>query len=284
MPRHSLSEGLSFPTPSQLTAGRLLTSIKFRILPFLRLFIAVVLITAALGCHRICPVATRPSAMAPTQFTATWSTPSVSTAPVVSRSLLSIPPNVVLPTEVNSQGIAAGNTAGALSVSADGDLVYDFPLWVPPGRNGVQPVLSLNYHGRGGNGLEGVGWTARCPQTTAQNGANAPIAFDNTDRFCLDGQQLFAVTGNYGTSGAEYRTERDMFAKIVSGETDGLGPKSFEVYLKDGRILFYGTTRNSRIEGQRVHTAPVDIGGAPLAQPGASTSWVSESDHVQHIA
>jgi hypothetical protein len=133
--------------------------------------------------------------------------PGSSRPPDLAR--LDVPPNSVLPTETNDEGIAAGNTAGSLQVSSDGDLVYNFPLWIPPGRNGVQPPLSLNYRSRAPNGLVGVGWSiaglsqiTRCAQTTARNGENIPVAFDTTDRFRLDGQQLVAVNGTYGTDSA----------------------------------------------------------------------------------
>jgi hypothetical protein len=201
------------------------------------------------------------------------------------RTTLGIPVDTVLPTEVSNDGIASGNTAGALQVSADGDLVYNFPLWLPAGRNGVQPVLSLAYRGRAPNGLLGVGWSVtglsqitRCAQTTAQNGENAPVAFDNTDRFCHDGQQLYAVNGNYGADNTEYRTERDIFAKVVSGGSDCgseiadcRGPGWFKIYLKNGRILSYGTTQDSRVEGQRFHSSPASLSGTTITTDFSQT-------------
>jgi RHS repeat-associated protein len=153
----------------------------------------------------------------------------------------------ILPTEVGTNGFAAGNTAGSLQVSSDGDLVYDFPIWLPAGRNGVQPELSLKYRGRSGNGLLGVGWSlsglsqiARCPRTRAQAGDFRTVTFDSLDQFCLDGQPLLVVNGGvYGADGTEYRTENDMFAKIVSRGVDAWGTISFVVYLRNGRILTY---------------------------------------------
>ena len=204
---------------------------------------------------------------------------------------LAIPADTVLPTEVDTQGVAAGNTAGSLQVSADGDLAYNFPLWLPHGRNGMQPELALSYRSRSSNDLVGVGWSVaglsqirRCAQTTAQNGQNGAIAFDSTDRFCLDGQQLVAISGTYGADKTEYRTERDMFAKIVSGGSDSQGPGWFKVYLKNGRILYYGTSPDSLLQGQRVHTFPVSVGGAPPGQGGAITSWISTTDDTDHIS
>lgn len=102
-----------------------------------------------------------------------------------------------MPTETDFRGLAVGNTAGSLQLSSDGDLLYNFPLWIPPGRNGVQPEISLSFRSRAPNGLVGVGWSiaglsriSRYAQTTAQNEQNAPIAFNSNDHFFLDGQQL----------------------------------------------------------------------------------------------
>src|SRR5215831_6070951 len=64
----------------------------------------------------------------------------IATAPV-------IPSDAILPTD--NDGAAApltpGGTAGKLVVTEDGEATYRIPLWVPPGRNGIQPELSLYY-------------------------------------------------------------------------------------------------------------------------------------------
>src|SRR4051794_37173170 len=44
--------------------------------------------------------------------------------------------------------------AAALTVSDLGDAHYHVPLWVPPGRNGMQPDLALDYSSSAGNGAE----------------------------------------------------------------------------------------------------------------------------------
>ena len=201
--------------------------------------------------------------------------PNAGLNPAPNRPLLSVPKDSVLPTEL-SNGVAAGNTKGALQVTSDGDLAYDFPLWVPSGRNGVQPRLSLAYRSRGANGLLGVGWSVgglsqitRCPKTRAQNGDSIAVKLDSTDVFCLDGQQLVAITGTYGGDGTEYRTERDTFSKIISGAAgcpaaDTEGPTCFKVFLKSGRILTYGHSvsdgdSSAAIEGQRVSRTVPDV-------------------------
>lgn len=162
-----------------------------------------------------------------------------------------------------------GILAGTHQVAAGGALQYSLPIAVPPGTAGVAPKLSLNYSSDAPNGLLGLGWSlaglsviTRCPQTVPQDGRNRALNMSNTDRFCLDGQKLYAVSGQYGQNGAEYRTEQNSFSRIFSRGTSGGdipigsnvtatgGPAYFEVHSKSGEILYYGNTADSRIEAQ----------------------------------
>lgn len=147
------------------------------------------------------------------------------------------------------------DTGGQASVDTLGAAVYVVPLSVPPGTAGLEPKLSLNYNSRYGNDLLGMGWSlgglsavTRCPRTIAQDGAKGSVNYNANDRFCLDGQRLILVSGTYGADGAEYRTERDAFSKIVSSGNAGSGPARFKVWTKTGHLLEYGNTADSRIE------------------------------------
>src|SRR5262249_6116357 len=85
------------------------------------------------------------------------------------------------------------------------------------------------------------------PKTVAQDLVQTPVQFDDTDRFCLDGVRLVAIQGDYGADGTEYRAEVDTFSRVFSRGRSTLGPDSFEVFSRDGRILKYGTTESSSI-------------------------------------
>ncbi|MCY1020499.1 RHS repeat-associated core domain-containing protein [Pyxidicoccus sp. MSG2] len=184
-------------------------------------------------------------------------------APGVQRQPLTLPAEVLLPTEVAEGGYAAGNVDSVSGVSPDGQATYTIPLWVPAGRASIQPDLSLRYVGNGGNGPLGMGWSlsgtsriTRCRRTVVQDGAAEPVTFTAADAFCLDGQRLVAVQGAYGAAGTEYRTEMDSFAKVVSLDTDAMGPAFFRVYLKDGKVLTYGQLNGSTFTGERIRVAP----------------------------
>lgn len=146
-------------------------------------------------------------------------------------------------------------TLGEFSVGRTGAATFAIPIMVPPGTAGMQPNLSLTYNSQAGNGLAGVGWRltglsaiARCRQSIAQDGQNGAITFSASDRFCLDGLRLIAVSGSYGADGTEYRTEKDSFVKVTSHGAAGSGPEYFRVKTKEGRTLEYGNSADSRIE------------------------------------
>jgi RHS repeat-associated protein len=190
------------------------------------------------------------------------------------------PADAVVPSE-QVNGVAIGRTAGSGGVTDDGAAEYELPLWVPSGRTGMQPDLSLAYRSRSENGLLGVGWMlsglpriTRCPRTFAQDGGARAVEFidgNQGDRFCLDGKRLVAVAGPdgrqsaYGADGTEYRTEHDQHLKVVSYAPDALGPTYFKVFLKDGRILTLGGggSSNSWVQGPRAHVDPAKIGLTP---------------------
>ena len=141
---------------------------------------------------------------------------------------------------------AVGAMPGEAGVSG-GQGSYQIPIQMPPGRNGMQPNVSLNYSSSSGNGVVGVGWSlsaystiSRCSSTWAQDEEVRGVQLDGQDKLCLNGQRLMAIQGNYGEDGTVYRTELDSFALVTqSGSLSGANV-SFEVKSPDGSISLYG--------------------------------------------
>src|SRR5258706_13889011 len=187
--------------------------------------------------------------------------PTTNALPVLLLALLSA---VIAPPSVQAQTVA-GFTPGSFRVTQTGAGEYRIPIRVPPGIAGMEPKIALSYSSQAGNGLLGVGWTLQgltfithCPRTLAQDGVRGTVAYDANDRYCLDGQRLILIAGaSYGADGAEYRTERDSFSKVISYGVAGNGPAWFRVWTKSGDILEYGNTADSRIEAQGKTTVRV---------------------------
>jgi hypothetical protein len=145
-----------------------------------------------------------------------------------------------------------GTMAGAASVNG-GQAGYSVPIDLPPGRNGMQPNISLNYSSAAGNGIAGVGWSmsaggaiSRCAKTVAQDGQFGNPAFTLSDALCLNGNRLVLTSGSQGQSGSQYRTELDQFVLVTlkGGNTDSRA-SYFDVKYKNGRVATFGSSSNS---------------------------------------
>ena len=145
-----------------------------------------------------------------------------------------------------------GKVAGQFHVSNLGAAQYSVKIETPPGRAGVEPTLALAYDSDSGNGLLGMGFSLsglsrieRCGSTYRSDGALHQVTLTKRDNFCLDGALLVPTDGEKGMPNTRYRTTPDTFAQIqsmgsISPDKPELGPRSFTVRTKDGRILEYG--------------------------------------------
>ena len=153
---------------------------------------------------------------------------------------------------------------GALDVGPTGAATYAIPIATPPGTAGMTPSLSLNYSSQSGNGIVGLQWLLgglpsinRCPRTLAQDGVHGGVNYDMNDRFCMGGQRLVLISGTYGASGSEYRTEIEGFTRVIAHGTAGNGPSWFEVHSKAGDTGEFGNTTDSRVLAVGTTTARV---------------------------
>jgi len=180
--------------------------------------------------------------------------------------------------------LACGQAAQAqLAVSEGGNATYGHEITVPPGVAGMAPKLSLLYVGGGVNGPVGHGWSiqglsviTRCPATLATDGVRAKVSYAAADKICLDGQRLIETTADGvprpfpQTSDAlgladgiytEYRTEKDMYARIraygyAGGDTSGAsGPQYFKVWTKAGQVYEYGASPSADANTNALITA-----------------------------
>jgi len=152
-------------------------------------------------------------------------------------------------------GYAVGTTKGQASVDKSGAFSYTIPLWTTPGTAGMEPKISLNYSSQSGLGVAGLGWSlggistiTRGPRTKAIDGVNQGVTLTANDRFYLDGQRLLVISGTYGASSSEYRTEFDSLTKVVAQGMAGSGPAWFKAWTKSGLVLEFGNTSDSAFD------------------------------------
>ena len=164
--------------------------------------------------------------------------------------------SAALPTPTNnphalSNGVGA--IPGAFSVSQSGKANYNVPLRMPPSIRGLAPSLAFSYTGQINDGILGVSWyfsglaeITRCSTILERDNFIDGPNFDQSDRFCLNGEQLIAINGAYGADGTEYRTESETYARIVSnGGTGNHDPTSFTIQHATGFTETYGGAGNS---------------------------------------
>lgn len=125
-----------------------------------------------------------------------------------------------------------------------GSYSYDVPIVVPPGRAKMQPGISIKYNSSNSNSWVGYGWNLNPGYIMRSTKHGIPSYNDTEDIFIL-------VSGNSTTElvhlvdnlyQARVESEFSRFYK----ETDD----SWKVVQKDGAILRFGTTQDSKETSQ----------------------------------
>ncbi len=143
-----------------------------------------------------------------------------------------------------------------------------YPLWIPAGRQGMQPELTLSYSSSGENGWMGQGWDINIPMITTETRWGVPYHKSNyeSETYLLNGEQLATkyldiLTGNlkYNTLAHKapwklrnsnvdttrfYPRVEGSFQKIIR---HGTSPSNYwwEITDKTGVKYFYGKKINS---------------------------------------
>jgi len=162
------------------------------------------------------------------------------------------PPNTNI-VRVLDFNLPLGKTQATYNVNMLGTLNYQVPITCAPGTKGIEPHISIDYNSLNTNGLVGYGWNisgieniSRVGQTLYHNNNIKGVSLTNDDWFAYNGNRLVTVSGQNGASNTEYRTESETFAKVTSFNTIGSGPEWFKVETKEGMMLEFGNTPDSR--------------------------------------
>lgn len=161
---------------------------------------------------------------------------------------------------VSLRGLAqnTSNVSGSFDIGPVGNATYNIPVDLPPGTAGLKPDISIVYNSFSGDGVMGKGFSlsavssiTRANTTFFHNGYISDIKFDDTDKYMLDGNRLM-----YNTTTHQYRTEINPYSqiKIISPNTSSA---YFEVRTKEGLIMEYGNSPDSRLYAQSPHDTQV---------------------------
>lgn len=140
-----------------------------------------------------------------------------------------------------------GSIAGVFDVSDLGAATYTIPINLPKGVGNNTPQVSLNYSSMSGNGAVGLGWNigavsaiARTGKTIYCDGVVSGPQFNSYDNLVFNGMRMMPLKND------TYTTEVEGFSRIKIKESNATGPVWFEVRTKEGRIMRFGKTPDSR--------------------------------------
>ena len=155
-------------------------------------------------------------------------------------------------TEATDQPISLPTGGGALKGLGEkfapdlhtGTGNFSIPIGLPPGRNGVQPQLTLGYSTGQGNSPFGLGWSLGVPGVARKTEGGVPRYRDRArkdedrDTFILSGaEDLVAVEAIGRATRYQPRTE-GLFADIR--RSSGGDDDYWKVRSRDGMVSLYG--------------------------------------------
>ena len=139
----------------------------------------------------------------------------------------------------------------------DGAAHLSFPLWVPPGRQGMQPSLTATYSSDAANGILGVGWDLSISSIMVDTRFGVPKydSASETETYLLDGEILVPDSANQqrGQKATFHRRSEGKFDTIIRNGPGPVEPASggnatytWEVIDKHGVHYFYGENFDAR--------------------------------------
>lgn len=157
----------------------------------------------------------------------------------------------MMPTErcnVADKEKTVGEIKANASVSPSGAAIMEVPLVFPPGINGMEPKLSVQYNSQGGVGalgvateLTGLSAISRSNENIYFDGKRSVLKFQKGGPYIMDGQKLVQVTPG------KYETYIYSLTKIEEVGISGNGPLYFRVTSPQGIVAEYGSELSGRV-------------------------------------
>lgn len=145
---------------------------------------------------------------------------------------------------------------------------FSVPIALPPGRNGFQPEISLQYSTGNGADVFGLGWVLSVPGVSRKTSQGIPIYDDKKDVFILSGAEDLVEVPGAPEGATRYRPRTEgLFALIDHIHTSR--QNYWQVKSKDGLISIYGTPRPENAPD--AWTDPAVI--ADPVKPGKIFAW-----------
>jgi RHS repeat-associated protein len=139
---------------------------------------------------------------------------------------------------------------------------FTVPIILPPGRNGLQPDLSLSYSSANGGSPFGLGWQLGVPGIVRKTSKGIPRYDDVNDTFILSGaEDLVPLEVTASSTRYQPRTE-GLFARILHQHDSESGSDFWVVESKNGLVSRYGTEIPAEMDPSTI-ADPRPTNGAP---------------------
>ncbi|MGE5783046.1 MAG: SpvB/TcaC N-terminal domain-containing protein, partial [Myxococcales bacterium] len=125
--------------------------------------------------------------------------------------------------------------------NAHGSANLEYPLEVPPGRNNVQPSLSVTYNSQADSTWVGTGWDLDLSRISIDTRFGVP-RYDGGEEFTLDGQKIVPVSPGSNLYRRRVEGAFDRIERVQNGAGD-----YWIVTSKSGTSFYYGETANARL-------------------------------------
>jgi RHS repeat-associated protein len=148
------------------------------------------------------------------------------------------------------------------TANASGSANLEFPIKLPPGRQGMEPLLSISYNSDHQHGWLGRGWDLSLPSIEVETRWGVPRfdAENESETYLLEGAMLAPVAHRGAT---RPRTAEVTFRPRVESEfrriiRHGNNPRNYwwEIQYPDGMTEYYGGLPESGIVASALLTDP----------------------------
>lgn len=140
------------------------------------------------------------------------------------------------------KSLPVGSLPATFTVSSSGASIYNMPISIPAGINGIEPKLSITYNSQGSNSILGYGFSlsglskiSKSRKSLYYDGVRENPKLSRYNPIQLNGQRLIKIyDGGTNNLNSVYATEQENYLRVVNKGY------AYEATTKEGLKMTYG--------------------------------------------